>query len=191
MAGGVLDITGIIVGVIMLLLMPVPCAHAAGNSIVLYRIGDDAPQAWSFLRQYLEGKGYPVIFYQGEATIERHVEKVNALNRGPGAIFLAVELVPAERTHVMVAMTIAKKGEGRFLTIDQIPDRFAAESEKLAGSVTAPFKVQVKHLPLFPLLGINMPGVFVRMQFKEGEFEGEVDKLGSGIERYFAERTTR
>jgi len=119
------------------------------------------------------------------------VEKVNALNRGPGTIFLAVELVPAQRTHVMVAMTIAKKGEGRFLTIDEIPDRFAAESEKLAGSVASPFKVKVKRLPLFPLLGVSMPGVFVRMQFKADEFEDAVAKLGSGIESYFTERTTR
>jgi hypothetical protein len=175
----------------MMLLLPVPCAHAAGNSIVLCRIGDSAPQAWSLLRQHFEGKGYQVTFYQGEATIEGHVEKVNGINRGSGRIFLAVELIPAAHTQVMVAMTDAKKGEGRFLTIDQIPERFAGESEKLAGSIAAPFKVKVKHLPLFPLLGVNMPGVFVRMQFKEVEFEDGVNKLYSGIERYFTERATK
>jgi hypothetical protein len=181
----------LILCMVPMLFFAVPRVHAAGNSIVLCRIGDSAPQAWSFLRQYFEGKGYQVTFYQGEATIERHVEKVNGFNRGPGRAFVAVELIPAARTHIMVAMTDAKKGEGRFLTVDQIPEQFAGESEKLAGFVAGAFKVKVKHLPLFPLLGVNMPGVFVRMQFKEDEFEDRVKKLYGGIERYFTERATK
>jgi hypothetical protein len=176
---------------VLVLSFCVSYVHAAGNSIILCRIGDATPQAWTTLRQYFEDKGYQVTFYQGEATVERHVEKVSGLNRGPGAIFLAVELVPASRPRVMVAVTDARKGEGRFLTIDQVPDRFARESEKLAAFVAAPFKVKVKRLPLFPLLGINMPGVFVRMQFKEGEVEDGAKKLYAGVDRYFAERTTK
>jgi hypothetical protein len=181
----------IIVLCAIMTLLPVPSVHAAGKSVVLCKIGDSAPEAWSYLRQYIEGKGFQVTLCEDEATIEGHVEMVNSINRGPGRIFLAVELVPAARTYVMVAMTDAKKGEGRFLTIDQIPEQFAGESERLAGSIADPFKVKVKHLPLFPLLGVNMPGVFVRMQFKEGEFEDGVNKLYSGIERYYRERATR
>jgi hypothetical protein len=183
--------TLLILCTVVILFSAVPCAHASGKSIVLCRIGESASQAWSLLRQYFEGKGYQVIFYQGETTIEGHVEKVNGLNRGPARAFVAIELIPAARTRILVAMTDAKKGEGRFLTIDQIPDRFAGESEKLAAAVAAPFKVKVKRLPLFPLLGVNMPGVFVQMQFKEDEFEDRVKQLYSGIERYFTERATK
>jgi hypothetical protein len=176
---------------LVLLLLPVPIAHAADKGIVLCRIGEGAPAAWSSLKAYFEGKGYQVASYQGETTIERHVEKVNGLNRGPGAVFLAVELIPAARTYVLVAMTDAKKGEGRFLAIDEIPERFSGESERLARSVAGQFKVKVKRLPLFSLLGVNMPGVFIRIESKEGEFGDGVDKIGTGVERYFTERKTR
>lgn len=178
-----------ILGVLVVLLLTAPLANAADNGIVLCRIGETAPAAWPSLRAFFEGKGYQVAYYEGEATIERHVEKVSGLNRGPGRVFLAVELIPAARTHVLVAMTDAKKGEGRFLTVDEIPDRFSKESEKLARSVAGQFKVKVKHLPLFPLLGVSMPGIFVRMEFKEGEFEDGMNMIGTGVERYFNERT--
>ena len=62
-----------------------------------------------------------------------------------------------------------RAGEGRFLAIDEIPARFARESDRLAASVAAPFGVKVKHLPLFPLLGVNMPGIVVKLEFDQGE----------------------
>lgn len=173
------------------LVFPVaPSARAADKTIVLCQIGESAPAAWSSLRQYFESKGYQVTYYQAESTIERHVEKVSGLNRGGGRLFLAVELIPAAQSRVMVAMTDAKKGEGRFLTIDQIPDKFSAESEKIARLVAAQFKTKVKHLPLFPLLGVSMPGVFIRMEFKEGQLEDAIARIESGVERYFTERIT-
>ena len=177
--------------VALMLLLPALSAHAASDAIVLGQIGENAPQAWSFLRQYFEEKGYQVVLYQRGATIEQHVEEVNGLNRGPAKVFLSLELVPAPRTHILVAMTDAKKGEGRFLTIDQIPAQFAEESERLAGFLAGQFSVKMKHLPLFPLLGLNMPGVFVQVRFKEGELEDTVAKLESGVHRYFRERATR
>ena len=176
----------------LVLLLSAHCAHAEPRSIVLCRIGESGAQAWSFFRQYLQGKGFQVTFYQGGATIEQHVQEVNNLVRGPGgSILLALELVPATQTQILVAVTDAKKGEGRFLLIDQIPAQFAEESERLAGFLAGPFKVGVKHLPLFPLLGVDMPGVFVQMHYKEGEFEGTLQMLEGGVERYFTERATR
>jgi hypothetical protein len=172
-------------------LAPPSIVRAADVPIVLCRIGEGPPEAWSSLKTLFESKGYQVTFYQNEATIERHVEKVNGLNRLGAKAFLAVELVPAARSHVLVAMTDARKGEGRFLTIDEIPDTFSKESERLARSVAGQFKVKVKRLPLFPLLGVNMPGVFIRMEFKEGEFEDGVNKIETGVERYFTERMTK
>ena len=121
------------------------------------------------LRQYFESKGYGVTIVQGETVIEKHVEKVNRINRGPGSVFLAMEFIPAESSRVMVAESDAKIGEGRILAIDEIPARFARESDRLAADVAAPFNVKVKHLPLFPLLGVSMPGIVVKLEFSEGQ----------------------
>lgn len=167
---------------------PAGSAFADGNSVIFYKVGGDAPQQWAFVKEYFEGRGYPVSIYQGETVVEKHIEKVNVINRAQGKIFLAVQMKKGDTTRVMVAMTDAKKEEGRFLTIDEIPGFFAEESRRLATDIAAPFKVKVKHLPLFPLLGVTMPGAFVRVEYKEGEFEDAVHKLCEGVGRYFTER---
>jgi hypothetical protein len=163
-------------------------ARAAGNRIVFYRIGQSGQVAWTQLTQYFEGKGFSVTVVQGETVIERHVEKVSRINRGPGGVFLAMELIPGGRSRVMVAESDAKKGKGRFLAIDEIPARFAPESDKLAGHAAAAFNVKVKHLPLFPLLGVTMPGILVKLEFGEGETTDVIAKLCGGVEAYFSER---
>jgi hypothetical protein len=118
-------------------------------------------------------------------AIEKHVEKVNRINRSPGSIFLALEFIPGEKGRIMVAEPEVKKGEGRFLTIDEMPGQFAAESKLLARSLSSSFEVKTKSLPLFPLLGVNMPGALVRMEFREEETHDVVKKLRNGIEKYF------
>jgi hypothetical protein len=91
----------------------------------------------------------------------------------------------------MVAESDALGGEGRFLAIDEIPARFAPESDKLAAHVAASFNVKVKHLPLFPLLGVSMPGIVVKLEFSEGETTDVIAKLSRGVETYFSERTKK
>ncbi len=166
-------------------------ANAYGNGVAFYGIGEDVPPQWAFVKQYFEGRGYPVSIYQGEAVVEKHIEKVNVINRSPARVFLAVQMVRGDTTRVMVAMTDAKKEEGRFLTIDEIPGLFAEESQRLAMDIAAPFKVKVKHVPLFPLLGVTMPGAYVRIEYKEGDMEDAVRKLCDGVGRYFTERMAK
>ena len=177
---------------IALLLLVVFCAQAqgAGKSIVFYRIGESGQQAWTLLKEYFEAKGYNVVVIQGDTEIEKHVDRINKINRGSGgSVFLAMELVPDEKSHVMVAESDARMGEGRFLAIDEIPARFAGESDRLAAAVAAPFAAGVKHLPLYPLLGVNMPGIAVKLEFDQGETLNMIAKIYKGVERYFSERT--
>ncbi len=179
-----------VLAVLLVLVLGVQAHAAGGRNIVFYRIGDGGQEAWTLLKVYFEGKGYGVTIVQGETVIEKHVEKVNRINRGPGSVFLAMELIPGEVSRVMVAESDAGIGEGRFLAIDEIPARFARESDRLAAYVAAPLNVKVKHLPLFPLLGVTMPGIVVKLEFSEGQaFLRMIAKLSGGIEKYFAERT--
>lgn len=164
-------------------------AQAADRTIVFSRIGDGGQEAWTLLKQSFEAKGYSVIVYQAERAVEKHVEKVSRINRGPGRIFLAVLLTTGEKRGVTVAVPEVEKGEGTFLTIAEVPARFSRESELLGGDVAAAFNVKVKHLPLFPLLGVTKPGVFVQLQFRGEETDDVVSALLSGVDRYFSERT--
>ena len=173
---------------VLLALMLEAQAQAAGDRLVFYRIGESGQEAWTLLKVYFEGKGYGVTIVQGETVIEKHVEKVNRINRGSGGVFLAMELIPGKSGRVMVAESDAKKVEGRILAIDEIPARFARESDRLAADVAAAFNVKVKHLPLFPLLGVAMPGIVVKLEFSEGETTDVIAKLFRGVETYFSER---
>src|SRR5208282_5255388 len=96
-------------------------AQAADRTIVFSRIGDGGQEAWTLLKHQFEVKGYNVIIYQAEGVVEKHVEKVSRINRGPGRIFLAVLLTTGEKRGVVVAVPEAEKGEGSFLTIAEIP----------------------------------------------------------------------
>ena len=166
-------------------------AQAADRSIVFSRIGDGGQEAWTLLKERFEAKGYRVTIYQAEGVVEKHVEKVSRINRGPGSIFLALLLTTGEKRGVVVAVPEAEKGEGPFLTIAEVPARFSRESGLLGGDVAAAFNVKVKHLPLFPLLGVTMPGAFVQLQFQPEETGDVVSALLSGVERYFSERTEK
>jgi hypothetical protein len=179
----------VLAGLLLLLFAIAVQAHAADRTIVFSRIGDDGQEAWTLLKQQFEAKGYNVIIYQAEGVVEKHVEKVSRINRGPGRIFLAVLLTTAEKRGVVVAVPEPEKGEGAFLTIAEVPARFSGESEKLGGDVAAAFNVKVKHLPLFPLLGVTKPAAFVQLQFRAEETDDVVSALLGGVERYFSERT--
>ena len=173
---------------VLILLICSGQAHAAARNIVFYRIGDTGQVVWTVLKVYFEDKGYGVTIVQGETVIEKHAEKVSRINRGPGDIFLALELIPDTLSRVMVAESNARGGEGRILAIDEIPARFARESDRLAADVAGQFNVRVKRLPLFPLLGVNMPGIVVKLEFSEGQTADVMAKLSRGVETYFSER---
>jgi hypothetical protein len=173
-----------IIGLALLSLFSIT-AYGAGPVIALYRVGAGGQQGLTFVKQYLEAKGYQVSLYQGETTIEKHVEKASLINRSAAGLFLAIEMTIGEKFHVMVARTEAKKGEGRFLTIAEVPERFAGESRALSDAIGASFGVKVKQMPLFPLLGISMPGVFIRMDGAETEMPDFAKGLHRGLEKYF------
>jgi hypothetical protein len=189
MKSGNLFVAGLF-GLLMLFLSLAP-GYGAGPGVVLYRVGDSGQEAVASIKQHLETKGYQVAVYQGESVIEKHVEKANLINRSAARVFVAIEVTGGERRRVMVARTEAKKGDGRFLTIDEVPERFAAESQILADAIAGSFGVRTKQVPLFPLLGISMPGIFIEAQLSEADSRDVANKLYIGMEKYFSEGVRR
>jgi hypothetical protein len=138
-----------------------------------------------FLSRALEAKGCPVIPFQGDTAIEGHIEKASAINQSAAKLFIAFQFVPSENgRRVTVIKTQAKKGTGNFLAIDEIPGKYAEDSNRLAYAIADSFSVKVKQMPLFPLLGINMPGIFLRLEANERELGDFASRLCGGIEKY-------
>jgi len=167
-----------------LLLSSVP-AIAAGPAICLYRVGNRGQDGVFLIKNYLEDRGYQVSIYQGEETIEAHIQKANLINRSGATVFLAIEIRTGAEHAIVVARTEAHQGNGHFLTVDEIPGRFLEESQTLADAVASGFGVKAKRMPLFPLLGITMPGIFLRIRGPETDLAAVAKNLHMGLEKYF------
>jgi hypothetical protein len=180
-----------------LALLLVTCCFGA-DSLAVYQMGARDQQPWIVFKDFFKEKGYDVLFQQGETTTEKHFERIGKINRGPAKFLLAMELVFGEDGSVLVAMTDQKGSEvsqgagsnplsesgNRFVTIDELPARYASESGRLAEAVAAAFKVKVKHLSLFPLVGVDMPGIFLRIECRPDKAREMLGLLHGSIQTY-------
>jgi len=169
---------------LIFIIIPVFYSHGAEH-IVLYRLGSKETVAWDQLKRYLDAKGYRISIYDGTDNIEKHVETVNKINKLKAAVFLAMDFGVGEKNQIMVAITTAKKGKGTILAIDEVPALYANESRELASSLASTFNKGVKEFPLFPLLGVDMPGIFLKITFTPDQTLEVFNKLHEGIRGYF------
>jgi hypothetical protein len=181
--GGSFPAAAVLIGFLALLFFSTS-AFAAGPAVCIYRIGTSGQDGVAFIKRYLEGKGHQVSLYEGEEQIEGHTEKASMINRSGAAVFLAVQIMPGPKS-IMGVRTQGAKGDGRFLTIDEVPERFSGDSQALADAVADAFSVKAKQMPLFPLLGITMPGIFLRIQGPETDLPDVAKNLYTGLQKYF------
>lgn len=153
--------------------------------IVLYHVGEKDQEARVLLKKHLAGKGFVVFTYEGTDRIEKQVEIANKINRLRASLFMAVEFTFSDQENVIVAVSNAKKSEGQFLTIEEVPAVHVGRSREFALLVAERFKGKVLDLPLFPLLGIDMPGLFLRITCPK-EKAGEVlSEVSESMQKYF------
>ena len=174
----------IVLLVLLFLFFPVFCSHG-GEHIVLYRLGMKEPVAWDQLRRYLGAKGYKISMYDVPDNIEKHVENVNKINKLKASALFAMDLGAGEKNQIIVAVTTTKKGKGNILAIEEIPALYANESRELATSLASVFNKGVKEFPLFPLQGVDMPGVFLKIGYTPDKTNEVFEKLHEGIQKYF------
>lgn len=166
------------------LFMPVFCSHGAEH-IVLYRLGAQDPVVWEKLRKSMTAKGYRVSIFDGASTIEGHVEIANKINALRASVLLAMDLAVGSNNRFMAVVTVAKRGKGSILAIDELPALHINDSRELATALASQFDKGVKELPLFPLLGVDMPGVFVKVTYTPDKETEVFAKLHAGLRRYF------
>lgn len=174
--------------VLCFVLIPVFYSHG-GEHIVLYRLGMKDPVAWDQLRRYLGTKGYKISMFDGSDNIEKHVENVNKINRLKASALIAMDFGVSDQNRTIVAVTIAKKGKGNILAIEEVPALFASESRELATSLASVFNKGVKELPLFPLLGVDIPGVYMKIDYTPDKTTEVLEKLHQGMQGYFKRGT--
>ena len=183
------------------------------GSFALYQVGTKEVQSWSLARDFFREKGYDILYQLGETTLEKHLEKMSKINRSSAKFLLAMEFVSGDDTGVLVVMT-DRRGPGgdtspesggaamsrtgkdvttfapdvqagnRFLAVDELQRKYASDSTRLADAIAGSFHVKVKHVPLFPLLGADMPGIFLRIECKQDKVGEMLGLLHAGIQNY-------
>ena len=165
------------------------------NNLVLYNAGKKDPAAWNILKEYFSSKNYSTLFLQSDGVIERHLERANRVNAIKSGAFVAVEFTFGDEKRVLVAVPeTTKDGNGGLRgepdgqlvwPVEELPARHQAQSRRLAELIAAPFQVKVKKIPLFPLLGIDMPGVLLAVQCKRDEARSVLTALDQALQKYY------
>lgn len=168
----------------------------AEDNLVFYNAGKRDLAAWTVLKEYFSSRSYTVSFYQGDGGIERHLDKTTRINTVKSGIFVAIEFAFGEEKHVMVGMTPGEgsasgtrtefDGRRRLLWgVDELPAKHEAQSKRLAELVAAQFQVTVKRMPLFPLVGVDMPGIFISIQCNKEEAGSLLTMLDTALQKYY------
>ncbi|MCX5810088.1 MAG: hypothetical protein NTX36_12080 [Proteobacteria bacterium] len=169
--------------IIVCMLFPFFNAYA-GDSIVIYRMGGKDQAVWGLLKKSFDSKGYNVSIYEKADNIDRHLETINRINKTNASLVLAMDLQTSEKTDVLIAFADAKKGTGRFLTIEEVTGQHTDNSMILAEEVATSFGRRAKGLSLFPLLGIDMPGIFIKIECTNEQANEMLNKLHEGIQKF-------
>ncbi len=156
----------------------------ADEHFVIYRMGEKDQAAWNMFRKYFSAKGYDMSYYDGADSIDKHIENANKINRSNGTVFLAIDLVFGGTNNILVAATNARRGKGNIPDIDEVPAIHINNSMELATMIAAPFNKKIKKMPLFMVLGIDMPGIFLRLESPRDKAGEIFDRLHEGLQKY-------
>jgi hypothetical protein len=170
--------------VLVCIFFPLFCSFA-GEHIIFYRTGEKDQNAWSLLKKYFDSKGYNVSIYEKPETFEKHLENANRINKTNASLMWAIDFRIGDKNDVFVAVTNSIKGNGKFLTIDEVPAQHIVRSTEFAKCAASSFGKTVKELPLFPLLGIDMPGVFLIMECTKDKTGEALNTLNDCLQKYF------
>ncbi len=170
--------------ILVCLLFPLLCS-SAGEQIIFYNTGGKDQETWSLLKKYFDSKGYNVSIYEKPETLEKHLENANKINRTKSSLLLAMDFRIGDKDDIFVAVTNSKKGNGKFFTIEEIPAQHIVRSAEFAKLIASSFGKTVKELPLLPLFGIDMPGVFLRMECTKDKMNETLNVLNDCFQKYF------
>jgi hypothetical protein len=169
----------------LLLILCCLSLSSAGEQLPLYCAGEKDQASWSFLKRYFDSKGYNVTIYEKTDNLEKHLENANRINKTGASLMLVMDFRVGDRNDVFAAVTNAKKGKGRILAIDEIPGQYVDISAEVAGCVATPFRKTVKELPLFPLLGVDMAALFLRIECTKEKADEMLNVVNDCLQKYF------
>jgi len=156
----------------------------AAENIVFYLIGEQKASEINTIKRYFEKKKFKVNIFSLVGQVDRHLDNINKINSLKASMLIAFNIEITDSEGCFIAIYNPPIKPGRFKAIEEAPGFYGAESKNLAGAIASSFNVRVKEIPLFPLIGLDMPSVFVNIQTHKDGINLAFDKLYSGIENY-------
>jgi hypothetical protein len=169
--------------IVIYMLLPLFNVYSADN-IVIYRMNTKDQATWSIIKKSFDSRGYNVSIYDATENMDRHLENLNRMNRSNALLALAMNFKTSDKPDVLVAAPEGEKGKGRFLTIDEVTANHEENSMILAKEVATSFGKNPKRFAIFPLLGVDMPGIFINIECKNDNINETLNKLHESIQKY-------
>ncbi len=169
--------------VVLFILFPFINAYAKDN-IVIYRMDAKDQTVWSVIKKSFDTKDYNVSIYDKTENMDRHIENLNRINRSNALLMLAMDFRLSDRTDIFIAVSESEKTSGRLLTLEQVTGHHSNNSTMLAKEIASSFGKNLKKFSVFPLLGVDMPGTFVKIECKNEQMNEMLDKLHGSIQKY-------
>ncbi len=157
--------------------------EANGNHLYLYFVSPPDGELRQVFLNALKRDGIEFSLCMGSKNLEEHLIKVGEINSKSKGVFLALEMKRAKKRGMFVATFKPKKAEGKILRIDEIPYVHLHSSMKLAHYVASSYGKKVVRLPLFPLLGVDMPALYLRLQGGKEDMEFAATVIAEGIKK--------
>lgn len=145
---------------VLLLILFLP-SFSFCQTVYLYRIGEGDQGLWNTLFSCMRKEKIDFRVYRFRPSLHEHLRCANDVNTQGKGLFLALELSHNPESKIFVGIFSPRKGSGRFLKIDEVPSLHYQSSICVAEKVAKRYGTRVAKLPLFPLLGIDMPGIFI------------------------------
>ncbi len=156
----------------------------AAENIVFYMIGEQKASDINMIKRYFEKKKFKVNMFNLAGQMEKHLDNINKINSLKASMLIALNLQMADNEGCFIAIYSPSIKPGIFKAIEEAPGFHGAESKALAGAIASSFNIRVKEMPLLPLIGVDMPSVFMNIQTNKDRINIAFDKLYSGIENY-------
>lgn len=169
---------------VLLFLSVILHSELHAQHIFLYMVGTPNNDIRQTFLKVLKKHGMDFTLHTGTKNLEEHLRLVSEINTRKKGLFIAVDLNKREKPGPFVAVFKPKKPDGKLLRIDEIPYVHIDLSTKIAEHIASSFGIRVVKLPLFPLLGVDMPALYLRLRENKEEMELVTKLVKEAIRKY-------
>ncbi|MCX7856725.1 MAG: hypothetical protein N2513_01895 [Deltaproteobacteria bacterium] len=172
--------------IFVFLLITIP-NNLEAQQIFFYLLDKPDNELWQIFLKTIKKQGLVSSVYMGNRNLEEHLRLITQINSKKKGLFIAMDVKKREKFGLFVGVFKPKKPEGKIARIDEIPYVHFELSNKIAESIAASYNKRVVKLPLFPMLGVDMPAIYIKISGEKRDIEKLAGDINEVIRKYAVE----